>query len=654
MKHGIILFFCILLFISGCAVPYRTMIKDGKKYCTTRGVFKSRWYNYFERSLSCIEGKFYKQALHDLNIAIKQRNQDQRMARTFGMHFIDYFPHREKGLAHFLMGDYEFAEFEFNLSVQQEPSAKAFYYLDEIRKIKLKKSKHLKSMGPKIIIDNNYLSAENGIILTKDYPFILKGTLSDSYYISLLLISNKNYMIDKSSKQICFSKKIELSNGKHQIDIIAENLIGKKSNLKLFIHLDRAGPVISIQNITFDSEIIGSIKDETGIKSLFINDKKVNIKEGKFINFKASKIDLSKQIIIKSKDILGNRSELILIKDEIDELFNDFYTVNDTYNIVSDAKSILKNPYKINSRIILDNLKEHNTAYLRMVNIRGRVESKSNIKSLTINSDPIDISSGFLVSFDYPLLLKNDKNEVIIQANDSSGHIVNKSIFIKKEIPSHFKYNERYKVVTYDFSNMYWFENPGILPFLYSKIIIGGKKEKITGDFLRSIFTDYAKKRNRFCMIDKSMFEPSNASLFGKIRITRVGVELSARLIDNKTSEVIANKGIVKDVYFPRKSSPEIKRMIEKLYEKFHKELPVAYGNISELQNDSFICSLNNNQIRMNWPVIIYNESQVDNNLGSKTKIISQGFISGATKLGYKGFCGNISSIKPGYKIITR
>ena len=44
------------------------------------------------------------------------------------------------------------------------------------------------------------------------------------------------------------------------------------------------------------------------------------------------------------------------------------------------------------------------------------------------------------------------------------------------------------------------------------------------------------------------------------VRITRVGVELSARVIDNKTSEVIANKGIVKDVYFPRKSSPEIKR----------------------------------------------------------------------------------------------
>jgi len=655
MKYYLILLCCFFIIVSGCAVPYRAKIKDGKTYCTTRGVFKSKWYNYFERSLSCIEGEYFKEALYDLNIAIKQRVKDQRMARTFGMHFIDYFPHREKGLVHFLMGDYEFAEFEFNLSIEQEPSAKAFYYLDEIRKIKLKQNKHLKSTGPKILIDKHLYENENkNIILTKSFPIIISGSITDPFYVSSLLISNKAHLIDRSSKKIRFSKNLYLSNGKHQVDIIAENLKGEQSNLQLIVIVDSAGPVISIKSINSYSEITGSLKDESGLSSLFINDKKVDIPDGKYFNFKASKLDISKELTIIANDVLGNKSEIILKKKAIDKLFKNYLTSNAMLNIASDAESILKKPDKLTPEIIFDDLKDHNISYVKMVNIRGRVESKSQIKSLIINSDLIPITSGLFVSFDYPLLLQNGENKINIKAKDGSDHVLERNIVIIKKIPSHYNYNERYKIAAHDFSNMYWFEEPGLLYYLYSNIIKGSNKKRITGDFVRDVFNAHAKKRNRFYIIDRNIFEPSHASLFGKIRITRVGIELSARLIDNKTSEVLANKGVVKDVYYPKKSLSEIKSMIKELYEKFHKEFPVAHGEILELQGKSFLCSLNNDQIRMNWPIIIYNETKLDNNLGYQTNIISQAIISGETKIGYEAICNNSNFIKSGYKIITR
>jgi hypothetical protein len=44
-------------------------------------------------------------ALKDLATAIGKRDKDQRNARTYGMHFVDYFPHRELGIAYYHKGD---------------------------------------------------------------------------------------------------------------------------------------------------------------------------------------------------------------------------------------------------------------------------------------------------------------------------------------------------------------------------------------------------------------------------------------------------------------------------------------------------------------------------------------------------------------------
>ena len=93
---------------SGCAgPPGKAYVRDGKEYGKVRGAFRHRWWNYYERALSFMEGEFYQEALSDLARAIEQRDADKRMARTYGMHFIDYFPHRETGLVYYLMGDYE-------------------------------------------------------------------------------------------------------------------------------------------------------------------------------------------------------------------------------------------------------------------------------------------------------------------------------------------------------------------------------------------------------------------------------------------------------------------------------------------------------------------------------------------------------------------
>jgi tetratricopeptide (TPR) repeat protein len=127
----------VILSYSGCAdrlLP-SAYVKDGKEYGKVKGAFFGhQWWHYYERAISYADGEFYEEALEDLKEAVDRRKKDQRMARTYGMHFIDYFPHRELGIVYYQISDLEKAKTELEKSLRQFPSAKARFYLDRVRK----------------------------------------------------------------------------------------------------------------------------------------------------------------------------------------------------------------------------------------------------------------------------------------------------------------------------------------------------------------------------------------------------------------------------------------------------------------------------------------------------------------------------------------
>jgi len=125
-------------------------VKDGHKYGVVEGNFREEWFSYQERGTSYLEGGCYEAALADLERAIELRSAqdraadvpgcDQRRARTYGMHFEDWFGHREKGIALYHMGRIDEAIKELELSLQCTESSRAQFYLDKARADRLKSS----------------------------------------------------------------------------------------------------------------------------------------------------------------------------------------------------------------------------------------------------------------------------------------------------------------------------------------------------------------------------------------------------------------------------------------------------------------------------------------------------------------------------------
>lgn len=66
-----------------------------------------RWWNYYKRGQSYAKKGCWLEAVEDFKTAIEQRQDDTYQARTYGLNFIDYFPHRELGIAYYKLGRYE-------------------------------------------------------------------------------------------------------------------------------------------------------------------------------------------------------------------------------------------------------------------------------------------------------------------------------------------------------------------------------------------------------------------------------------------------------------------------------------------------------------------------------------------------------------------
>jgi curli biogenesis system outer membrane secretion channel CsgG len=64
--------------------------------------------------------------------AIQGNPDDDENVRTYGMHSIEYFPHRELGICLYQLGDMEGARQELQISMKMEPSDRAQEYLNQI------------------------------------------------------------------------------------------------------------------------------------------------------------------------------------------------------------------------------------------------------------------------------------------------------------------------------------------------------------------------------------------------------------------------------------------------------------------------------------------------------------------------------------------
>jgi tetratricopeptide (TPR) repeat protein len=419
--------------------PCDCCIINHQKHCPPDTPFLGDNEDYYRCARLATRCGNYEEALDYLNKAIQDNNLDSLRSTVHGMHFIPYFPHREKGIVLFHLKQYAMALKELNISINQETSDKAIYYRDSVRR-HIQLEKKIQSI-PKIIMEP--LPA-----ITRNNQIILSGTAIDKNYIDKISLINDQLFpnkkgeifISQSQQKIQFNQHLFPEEGQHRITIEAKNLIGKISSQVVFLTVDRSGPVISVTSSANDLSICGSIADACEGITWCINNGPKQKELSKRVEFCASR--KHGNISIKAWDRLGNLTQANLSPPNNSKLIAQaqptiFYEYSSLVSQLSAQPLVVE----------IDNFPHQECVWYESTLMTGVVRSVVPIHSLAINNKTL-ISSQKIsqIHFSRAMKLKPGKNTISIRAVNTDAQVIEKKLLCYRMLPQAFQNKHNYPI----------------------------------------------------------------------------------------------------------------------------------------------------------------------------------------------------------------
>ena len=609
---------------SSCAVQEKASIykSDGKTYGKVQGSFRGRWWNYYERGLSYADGRFFEEAAQDFRTAIQKREKDQRMARTYGMHFVDYFAHRELGIVCFQMGDLEEAEKELGLSLSQFPSAKASFYLNRVRKGLIEET------GRDIAPPRLRLDIEKDEVWTREDPVLISGTAEDQNFVSAVTIQGAPLYLEGSKRQVSFKEDLSIDQGPHTIEVVAQNLTGKTSRRHVLIHVDREGPLIILEDVYADPNgpgglvtIKGSAYDEAGITHLTLNGAQIPIKGRREVSFSKELPTHLSDVDLVAVDRLGNRTSA---------------------HIELNAPSTRRTPLMVacreiaGSRLLMADLfgpkdtrppeisingwTDSQSVYLKKIYLDGHVVDENSLERVTLNDKPILIRKGKRIFFNHIVKLKEGQNSLTIEAVDEAGNRACKKILVTRIVPKPLQLAERLSLAVFPFVQQGTVLEAGrsFQDNLIGALVEQSRFRVVERDRLDLILEE--QKLSRTKLADKKTalrlgrLVAAQTILNGTMLETSTGIEIVCHVIDTETSEILA----VEDVYDEIKEHQALRTLAQGMAIKVHRRFPLVSGTVIQQEGDTIFTDMGKSKIALQRRLIIYEEKPVKHPVSKK------------------------------------
>jgi tetratricopeptide (TPR) repeat protein/TolB-like protein len=613
MKHKrffksllLLAFICSVLSLGCNTPPDKKYFKDGKQHGVVKGLFRERWWNFYQRGCSFLEGGFYAEAIADFKEALKQRERDQRRTRTYGMHFIEYFPHRELGASYYHAGNYQEAEQELEASLSAVDSGRAKYYLNEVRRAILKTSKAATTPP--------HISVTSGadIAITNRSTVTVAGVVEGDAYARTITINNDPLFIELAQKQLAFSQEIKLKRGVNAITIKSCDLLGKAAEKTVAVTADFEGPLLYINNAVNGEEIAessftlqGSLSDSSGLSALKINEHIISYHREKNAAF-VHPLQLApgiNRITLQATDVAGNTTtgELNIIytaghaqkKSVRTHAAADRHTENTPLRFALKGDSVLdtgahplfaaavREPPAPAVRITLRELADSQTVFYDTIYIDGSATSSDEITSVEINGASLSVKPGRTIFFNQLIELKPGENNLSVRAQDKKGSLAEKTVTITYQIPAVRQIGSRMSLAILPFeqtgagTSVSSIVNENLVStFLHQErfnIVSRGPEFEAVLRELKLSSTELADKRTA---LRAGRLVAAEGILMGTIHETDNSIEIYARLINAETGAVME----AQDVYTEDKTLAQIQYVINGLSLKFKHSFPLIEG----------------------------------------------------------------------------
>jgi len=625
----------MLLFMSCNTPPDPKYTKDGQTYGEVKGLFRERWWNFYERGLSYSDGGFWQEAVADFQEALKQRDRDQRRARTYGMHFTDYFPHRDLGVAYYNLGKFDEAQKELELSLSQAETGKAKHFLNEVRRSLLKQA------GTDAAPPAVSLGAMQEGQVTNSFKMNIQGEVKSDAYASKLAINDEAQFVELADKRLPFSSEIKLKKGINEIKIKSTDLLGKVTEKKVQVFGDFEGPLMNVKNLSDGQQVgqnkivlNGTLADSTGVAKLQVNEQVLAYNKEKQLDFTFT-VQLKEgpnKIMLAATDSVGNTTSGQMNIVYVPKLARGKQAPDTPYWRREPIRVALKgsgvsdsgSPFRVaaagprqmgpNFRVSLKDLTEAQTVFYENIYIDGMVSGVNDIKSVKINGSPLFIMPGRNIFFNQLVELKEGENKIVLEVQDAGGNTESKTITINRQVPKVHQIGSRMSIAIMPFQKTG--ELSASANIIYDNLVrafANQKRFKIVsrGAELEAALSEM--KLSQTDLVDKGKavqigkMIAAEGILMGTIRETKDGIEVYARLVNTETSALFDTK----DVYGADKSLSQIQYMTNGLALKFKHSFPLLEGVVVQVKGRDIYADFGTAQkIRKDMKFIVFREGE--------------------------------------------
>jgi TolB-like protein len=595
---------CLLVLLGLAIVAACTRTVD-RTESAAGGLYRQRWWNYYERALGAIDAGDYAAAGGDLVRALQQRDRDQRMARTYGMHFVDYFPHRELGMVYWLQGDLKSAEIELNRSIAQESSAKARFYLDQVRKALIRQRGDV-GAPPRL-----ELALPRDPLWTTDQRLTVEGRAVDPDYVSAIHVNGEKLYLDGARSDFAFAHELFLPQGCHPLVVEAANLAGRTTRRQALVCVDSLGPQVVLESIVplgAGLLLSGEVMDGAGVAELRIAGRSLPADGAVEVAFEIYLDDPAAGTQIQCRDRLGNLSEFLFHPNNLPSAGAPERRVASLHLAGLFAARDEHPP-----ALRLQHWQAHQTVYLEKVVLTGSAHDAGGVTALSVNGESILPRSGPMVFFTHILDLQPGINTIVLKACDAAGNCRERVLSIERKVPKGLMLEERLCLAVFPFDHKGRITEAGLVfqdDFIHA-LVQRRRFRLVERQRLDLVLEE--QKINRSRLIDPNTalrlghLAAAQAIVAGTLVETRTGMEIIGRVIDSETGEILCTA----DTYGEDKTLAGLKEQTGSLALKLHREFPLVDGVVIERKGDLIITDLTLDMLRAQRRILIYAEHPV-------------------------------------------
>ena len=556
--------------VGGCVSDDKpAYVRDGVRYGVTKGVFRGRWWSYFERGSSFLAGQYHAEAARDFQLALEGRATDSWRARTYGLHFVAYFPNRELGIVYYHQNRLNDAEQYLTRSLNQIDTERGHYYLDLVKQKKIAAGALADNKDP----DVGIVLPKTGLLTDRELAFQIQT--QDDTGVAQVTVNGMAMPQRGSAEHVNLRDALWLKEGTQSITAQATDLAGKKTEKTVEVTVDLTGPTIGVFSPTDPAVtqtatmlLTGAAVDRNGVVQVAVDGQALATAQGEPRVAFSKELPLrdgANRFVLSAKDAAGNetRTAINVFKGNPAAAQTKLWIQHEQHPEslrVAQAGPVSLDlllgaaPETANEIRLKSPSADHPYRHNRVLCVSGEVVTQTKLAKLTINGEPFqELTGAPKESFNRRIPLDETtlkdgagKIAVAIHAEETGGAALDKKVDVELRPVQLATKESRMPIAVLAFAGQ------GVDPAVSALLRTETEAQMVQQDRFRILDRTRLQEVLTEQQLAAALADPNEAINLGKLTPAHLflvadvfprdqkGLEIKARAISPETSDVVA------------------------------------------------------------------------------------------------------------------